>query len=130
MSFSDEGYFGSYDKHYIYYFLKTITEHSPPQLQAVLDESSNICVGLMITCAFINDLASGCVAVVHERTAYINSAYGLLNIDVYYFPLILSSDNSKASGCLVNKSTTKHHVAVFLYINRTIGDQIVIKHKG
>ena len=83
----------------------------------------------MITCAFINDLASGCVAVVHERTAYLNSAYGLLNIDVYYFPL-LSSDDSKASGCLANKSTTKHHIAVFLYVNGIIGDQIILKHKG
>ena len=125
MSFSDESYFGSYDKHY--YFLKTITEHSPPQ--AVLDENSNICAGLMITCAFIDDLARGCVAVVHEKTAYFNSAYGLLNIDVYYFPL-LSSDDSKASGCLVNKTTTKHHVAVFLYVNGIIGDQIISKHKG
>ena len=83
----------------------------------------------MVTCTFIDDLARGCVAVVHERTAYINSAYGLLNIDVYYFPR-LSFDNRIASGCLMNKSATKYHVAVFLYVNGIIGDQAIIKNKG
>ena len=84
----------------------------------------------MVTCTFIDDLASGCVAVVHERTAYINSAYGLLNIDVYYFPRLSSDNRRTASGCLMNKSTTKYHVAVFLYVNGIIGDQVIIKNKG
>ena len=84
----------------------------------------------MVTCTFIDDLARGCVAVVHERTAYINSAYGLLNIDVYYFPRLSSNNGRTASGCLMNKSTTEYHVAVFLYVNGIIGDQAIIKHKG
>ena len=81
----------------------------------------------MVTCTFIDDLTRGCVAVVHERTAYLNSAYGLLNIDVYYFPRLSSDSKKTASGCLMNKSTTEYHVAVFSYVNGIIGDQIITK---
>ena len=85
----------------------------------------------MVTCTFIDDLASGCVAIVHESgTTYLNSDYGLLNIDVYYFPRLSTDNRRTASGCLMNKSTTKYHVAVFLYVNGIIGDQAIIKNKG
>lgn len=95
-------------------------EHS----SVILDADNDDCSGLLVTCVFNdNSPSSACVAIVHKKLSFLDSTYGLLStIKVHLFPRSIIS--KEASGCLVNTSSKEYHVAVFSYMNGTIGEQL------
>ena len=95
-------------------------EHS----SVILDSDNHICSGLLVTCVFNDDSPnSACVVVIHKKSLLLDSTHGLpLTIKVHLFSRSIISN--EASGCLVNTTTNEYHVAVFSYINGTIGKQL------